>query len=48
MIAQLACALAGKIAGAAADLFQFELQLGYVARSASVGLILTTDQTEPR
>ena len=46
VIAQLACALAGKIAVALPTFFS-SAQLGHVVRSASVGLILTTGQTEP-
>jgi acyl-CoA synthetase (AMP-forming)/AMP-acid ligase II len=46
VIAQLACALAGKIAVPLPTFFS-SAQLGHVVRSASVGLILTTDQTEP-
>jgi len=44
VIAQLACALAGKIAVPLPTFFSLA-QLGHVVRSASVGLILTTDQT---
>jgi long-subunit acyl-CoA synthetase (AMP-forming) len=46
VIAQLACALAGKIAVPLPTFFS-SAQLGHVVRSASVGLILATDQTEP-
>jgi long-subunit acyl-CoA synthetase (AMP-forming) len=46
VIAQLACALAGKIAVPLPTFFS-SAQLGHVVRSASVGLILTTDQTKP-
>src|ERR1700730_93984 len=46
VIAQLACALAGKIAVPLPTFFS-SAQLGYLVRSASVGLILTTDQTKP-
>ena len=46
VIAQLACALAGKIAVPLPIFFSLA-QLGHVVRSASVGLILTTDQTKP-
>jgi long-subunit acyl-CoA synthetase (AMP-forming) len=46
VIAQLACALAGKIAVPLPTFFSLA-QLGHVVRSASVGLILTTDHTEP-
>jgi long-subunit acyl-CoA synthetase (AMP-forming) len=46
VIAQLACAYAGKIAVPLPTFFSLA-QLGHVVRSASVGLILTTDQTKP-
>jgi long-subunit acyl-CoA synthetase (AMP-forming) len=46
VIAQLGCALAGKIAVPLPTFFSSS-QLGHVVRSASVGLILTTDQTKP-
>jgi long-subunit acyl-CoA synthetase (AMP-forming) len=46
VIAQLACALAGKIAVPLPTFFS-SAQLGHVVRSASVGLILTTDRTKP-
>src|SRR5260370_11309270 len=46
VIAQLACALAGKIAVPLPTFFS-PAPLGYLVRSASVGLILTTDQTKP-
>ncbi len=46
VIAQLACALAGRIAVPLPTFFS-PAQLGHVVRSASVGLILTTGQTEP-
>jgi long-subunit acyl-CoA synthetase (AMP-forming) len=46
VIAQLACALAGKIAVPLPTFFSLA-QLGHVVRSASVGLILATDQTKP-
>ena len=46
VIAQLACALAGKIAVPLPTFFSSG-QLGHVVRSASVGLILMTDQTKP-
>ena len=44
VIAQLACALAGKVAVPLPTFFSLA-QLGHVVRSASVGLILTTRQT---
>jgi long-subunit acyl-CoA synthetase (AMP-forming) len=47
VIAQLACALAGKIAVPLPTFFSSP-QLGHVLRGASVGLILTTDQTMAR
>src|ERR1700692_4301647 len=43
VIAQLGCALAGKIAVPLPSFFS-SAQLGHVVRSASVGLVLTTDQ----
>ena len=46
VIAQLACAMAGKIAVPLPTFFS-SAQLGHVVRTASVGLILTTDQTMP-
>lgn len=46
VIAQLACAMAGKIAVPLPTFFS-SAQLGHVVRSASVGLILTTGQTKP-
>jgi len=46
VIAQLGCALAGKIAVPLPTFFS-SVQLGHVVRSASVGLILTTDRTKP-
>src|ERR1700682_1198345 len=46
VIAQLGCALAGKIAVPLPSFFS-SAQLGHVVRSASVGLILTTDDTAP-
>lgn len=46
VIAQLACALAGKIAVPLPTFFS-STQLGHVVRTASVGLILTTDRTKP-
>jgi long-subunit acyl-CoA synthetase (AMP-forming) len=45
VVAQLACALAGKIAVPLPTFFS-SAQLGHVVRSASVGLILTTDRTK--
>ena len=45
VIAQLACALAGKVAVPLPTFFSLA-QLGHVVCSASVGLILTTGQTE--
>jgi long-subunit acyl-CoA synthetase (AMP-forming) len=45
VVAQLACALAGKIAVPLPTFFS-SAQLGHIVRSASVGLILTTDQTK--
>jgi long-subunit acyl-CoA synthetase (AMP-forming) len=45
VIAQLGCALAGKIAVPLPTFFSMA-QLGHIVRSASVGLILTTDQTQ--
>jgi long-subunit acyl-CoA synthetase (AMP-forming) len=44
VIAQLACALSGKIAVPLPTFFS-SAQLGHVVRNASVGLILTTEQT---
>ncbi len=44
VIAQLGCVLAGKIAVPLPTFFS-SAQLGHVVRAASVGLILTTDQT---
>ena len=44
VIAQLACMIAGKIAVPLPTFFS-SAQLGHVVRAASVGLILTTDQT---
>jgi len=46
VIAQLGCALAGKIAVPLPGFFS-SAQLGHVVRSASVGMILTTDDTAP-
>ena len=46
VIAQLACALAGKIAVPLPTFFS-PAQLGHIVRSASVGLILATDRTKP-
>lgn len=46
VIAQLGCALAGKIAVPLPTFFS-SAQLGHIVRSASVGLILTTHQTKP-
>src|SRR6202045_1995375 len=46
VIAQLACALAGKIVVPLPTFFS-PAQLGHVVRSASVGLILTTDEAVP-
>jgi long-subunit acyl-CoA synthetase (AMP-forming) len=46
VIAQLACALAGKIAVPLPTFFSSG-QLGHVVRTASVGVILTTSQTKP-
>ena len=45
VIAQLGCALAGKIA-VPLPIFFSSAQLGHVVRSASVGLILATDHTK--
>src|SRR5882757_754386 len=46
VIAQLACALAGKITVPLPTFFS-SAQFGHVVRSASVGLILATDRTKP-
>jgi long-subunit acyl-CoA synthetase (AMP-forming) len=46
VVAQLGCAMAGKIAVPLPTFFSMA-QLGHIVRSASVGLILTTDQTLP-
>jgi long-subunit acyl-CoA synthetase (AMP-forming) len=46
VVAQLGCALAGKITVPLPSFFS-SAQLGHVVRSASVGLILTTDETAP-
>jgi len=46
VIAQLGCALAGKIAVPLPNFFS-SAQLGHVVRSASVDLILTTDEAVP-
>src|ERR1700692_4690565 len=46
VIAQLGCAFAGKITVPLPTFFS-SAQLGHVVRSASVGLILTTDKTKP-
>src|SRR6202790_3891189 len=45
VIAQLACALAGKIVVPLPAFFS-SAQLGHIVRSASVGLILTTNATK--
>jgi long-subunit acyl-CoA synthetase (AMP-forming) len=46
VVAQLGCALAGKIAVPLPTFFS-STQLGHIVRSASVGLILTIDQAQP-
>lgn len=46
VIAQLACALAGKVAVPLPTFFS-SAQLGHVVRNASIELILTTNQSRP-